>query len=162
MKSNSCILLVLIFVSGSLSSAQVVRSDIPAPVVRSNIISKATALLERRKHLSETIPTTAHNPFNPLASDIVETVAPRSRIPSSGKELVALLAGLVAPTGSAERDGQRFLLFGQRKVKVGEGIPITFENTQFELEVTAIEGGTFTVRLNQDEFTRPIKPGKTP
>ena len=164
MNSNNYISLLLLPILTAVCSAQVVRSDVPAPSLRTNIISKATALLERRKHLSDNIPTAARNPFNPLASDVVvQATAPtRSRLPSSGKELVALLAGQVAPTGSAERDGQRFLLFGQRKVKVGEGIPITFENTQFELEVTAIEGGTFTVRLNQDEFTRPIKPGKTP
>lgn len=156
---NSVLLIIL---GASAGFGQVVRSDIPAPAARVNIISKASTLLERKKNLSEEIPAKAPNPFNPLATDVVPVAVPRSRIPSSGKELVALLAGMVVPTGSAERDGSRFLLFGQRKVKVGEGIPITFENTQFELEVTAIEGGTFTVRLNQDEFTRPIKPGKTP
>jgi len=163
MKSALYTLFFIGSVMSTEASAQVVRSDVPAPAARANIISKATALLERKKEISDDIPANARNPFNPLASDVViEPVAPRSKIPSSGKELVALLAGMVAPTGSAERDGERFLLFGQRKVKVGEGIPITFENTQFELEVTAIEGNTFTVRLNHDEFTRPIKPGKTP
>ncbi len=162
MKSSVYTFLLIVPLT-SLSVAQVVRSDVPAPSSRINIITKGTALLERKQSLSEDIPATARNPFNPLASDIVvEAVVPHSRIPSSGKELVALLAGLLVPTGSAERDGERFILFGQRKVKVGEGIPITFENTQFELELTAIEGGSFTVRLNQDEFTRPIKPGKTP
>lgn len=152
----------LLLLASPMAFGQVARSDIPAPASRVNIISKASTLLERKKNLSEEISTKAPNPFNPLATDVVQVAQPRSRIPSSGKELVALLAGMVTPTGSAERDGSRFLLFGQRKVKVGEGIPITFENTQFELEVTAIDGGTFTVRLNHDEFTRPIKPGKTP
>ena len=164
MKSLIYILSFFLPLISTVCSAQVVRSDVPAPVSRTNVIAKSTALLERRKNLSDDIPANAHNPFNPLATDSVieSVVVTKSRIPSSGKELVALLGGMVVPTGSAEREGQRFLLFGQRKVKVGEGIPITFENTQFELEVTAIEGGTFTVRLNHDEFTRPIKPGKTP
>jgi hypothetical protein len=43
---------------------------------------------------------------------------------------------------------------------VGERVPIAFENAQYEVEITSIDGSTFTIRRNDEEFTRPIKPGK--
>lgn len=138
------------------------RSDIPAPNQRTLILNRGTALLERRKPLSDTIGPGVKNPFNPLEADPVAPQPVKSRLPGSPKELITLLAAQIVPTGSAEREGERFLLFGQRKVKVGETIPISFENTQFELEVVSIAASAFTVRLNNEEFTRPIKPAKTP
>ena len=38
-----------------------------------------------------------------------------------------------------------------------KGVFITFEGTEYTVEVTAIENNNFTLRLNREEFTRPIK-----
>lgn len=154
-------LTLLSVASAARLGADTVKPDVPPVAQRTAVLNRANALLTRHKALTDDIGAGVKNPFNPLAVDVVEAPT-RSRLPGSAKELIAVLAGQISPTGSAERDGERYLLFGQRKVKVGEGIPITFENTQFELEVVSIEGGAFTVRLNHEEFTRPIKTAKTP
>lgn len=143
--------------------AQGRRSDLNSPSDRVAIVSKGEKLLTRNKTLADKISPQLRNPF---VADAVEPSADvkgaKTLLPASDRERVAFLANQLSPTGSAEREGEQFLLFGQRKVKVGEVIPVAFENAQFDLEVVAIERGTFTVRLNHEEFTRPIKPGKTP
>lgn len=142
--------------------AQKPRSDINTPAARAAVLTRAEKLLKRNTDLSEALPSEMRNPFVAEATEPAPDARSKSSLPRDDRERVAFLAGLLSPTGAAERDGEQFLLFGQRKVKVGETLPVAFENAQFDLEIVAIERGTFTVRLNRQEFTRPIKPGKTP
>lgn len=157
MKSLTTAGFVLVLFSAT-AAAQSGRSDLQAPQTRAGAIARAEAILTWREKLSDELPADLKNPFNPAEEAPVEAV---QRV-HTGKELIALLAAQLQPTGSAERDGEKFLLLGQRKVKVGERIPIAFENAQYEVELLSIDGGTFTIRRNNEEFTRPIKPGKNP
>jgi hypothetical protein len=138
--------------------AQAGKADVLAPKPRSVIMSNAASILTRRDSLTEEIPVGVKNPFNPAADDSADRA--KVKVVRSEKELISLLASQLLPTGSAERDGARFLLLGQRKVKVGDHVPILFENVQYDVEISAIEGATFTIRCRNEEFTRPIKPGK--
>jgi hypothetical protein len=142
--------------SCSVVFGQSSRSDILPLQARAGALTKAESILDRRSSLAEEVPATLKNPFSPT-QDVVVNEPIRTR---SGKELIAILAAQLQPTGSASRDGEKFLLLGQRKVKVGERVPIAFENAQYEVEITSIDGSTFTIRRNDEEFTRPIKPGK--
>jgi hypothetical protein len=140
------------------ASAQSAKSDILAAKPRSEVIANAESILLRRNRLSDELPASLKNPFNPASDDSQEKVKVQSA--RTDRELIAALASQLQPTGSAERDGERFLLLGQRKVKVGDRVPILFENSQYEVEICGIEGGTFSIRHRNEEFTRPIKPGK--
>lgn len=63
----------------------------------------------------------------------------------------------VTPSGTVEIGGNPILLFGQKKVKVGDRLAITFEGQPYELEISDIQRTSFTLRLNGEEITRPIK-----
>jgi hypothetical protein len=77
--------------------------------------------------------------------------------PRTDRDLLAALAGSLKPSGFFVLGGQPTLVFGQKRVKAGGALTITFEGAEYVLEVTAITRTTFTLRLNREEFTRPIK-----
>ena len=153
---KSIVLTLLVVGGAQVVSAQ--RSDIPAPNQRAAVLARAEAVLGSKANLSDQF-SNLRNPFilHMVAEPTVEKPVVRAR---GDREIVAALALQLQPTGSAELNGEKFLLLGQRKVKEGERIPMVFENGQYEVEVSSINGGVFTIRLNNEEFTRPIKPGK--
>lgn len=77
--------------------------------------------------------------------------------PKSDRDIVRAIAMGLKPSGNFILGGQPTLVFGQKRVKAGSQLTITFEGTEYTLEVTAIERTSFTLRLNREEFTRPIK-----
>lgn len=61
------------------------------------------------------------------------------------------------PSGFFVLGGNPTLVFGQKRVKPGGLLTITFEGTEYPLEIVSIVPPNFTLRLNREEFTRPIK-----
>jgi hypothetical protein len=82
--------------------------------------------------------------------------------PATDREFLEVIAGRIAPSGILILGGEPLLIFGQKRLHVGDRLTVTYDGQDYELELTAIERTTFTLRLNRDEITRPIKPGKTP
>lgn len=76
--------------------------------------------------------------------------------PKSGRDLLQAIAAGLRPR-YVELGGQPMLFFGQKRVKAGGILTITFEGKEYTLEVPAIDRTNFTLRLNREEFTRPIK-----
>ena len=64
------------------------------------------------------------------------------------------------PSGTLILDGEPLLIFGRKRLRIGDRFTVTYEKQDYELVLVAIERTTFTLRLNQEEITRPIKPGK--
>lgn len=77
--------------------------------------------------------------------------------PRSARELVEAIAAGLKPTGSLVLRGEPTLLFGQKRVKAGDSLTITFEGAEYTVVITSIKAPNFTLRLNNEEFTRPIK-----
>lgn len=82
--------------------------------------------------------------------------------PRTDRDVIQAIAAGLTPTGRVALGGVPTLLFREKKVKVGDKLIITFENTVYEIQVTAIGSNNFTLRLNREEFTRPIKQGTAP
>ncbi len=134
------------------------------------------AALERGKTLvavREVTPVTA-DPFNPAA--FAETVAGIGRVsgvippvtggetgkptptgPRTNRDLLQAIAQGLKPSGYIVLGGTPSISFGQKRVKAGGVLTITFEGNQYTLEVTNIDRTNFTLRLNREEFTRTIK-----
>ena len=74
--------------------------------------------------------------------------------------MLATLADKLSPSGIAIIGGEPILLFGSRRLKIGDQLTVTYEGADYNLDITAITRTTFTLRLNREEITRPIKPGK--
>ncbi len=139
--------------------------------------AKRQAALERGKSLlaSQEIVPLAVNPF--YSEAFAETVAGLGRSsgtttattgggdttaqvptgPRGDRELLEAIAKSLKPSGYIVLGGQASLSFGQKRVKAGGILTITFEGSQYTLEITSIDRTNFTLRLNREEFTRTIK-----
>lgn len=77
--------------------------------------------------------------------------------PRSNRGLLQAIATSIKPSGYFIIGGEPTLVFGQKRVKAGGLLTITFEGKEYTLEVSALDRTNFTLRLNREEFTRPIK-----
>ena len=77
--------------------------------------------------------------------------------PRTDHDLLQAMAASLKPSGNFVLGGQQTLVFGQKRVKAGSSLTITFEGTEYILEIINIDRTSFTLRLNREEFTRPIK-----
>lgn len=146
----------------ALAGAQVLP-----PARRAATLESAQALVAPRE---VSLPSKLANPFFPASFggsqvDLVPSggsegpAEPISRPtgPRNERELLAALAGAIRPSGYFIIGGEPTLVFGQKRVKAGDPLTINFEGTDHTLTVTAIDRTSFTLRLNREEFTRPIK-----
>lgn len=88
--------------------------------------------------------------------------AKASAKPATDRELLEVVASRITPSGILILGRDPLLIFGQKRLRVGDRLTVSYDGQDYDLEITAIDRTTFTLRLNRDEITRPIKPGKTP
>jgi hypothetical protein len=82
---------------------------------------------------------------------------PQPRGPSSNFELLETIAPQINPSGTLTLGGQPLLLFGQKKIREGGELPILYAGQRYTLVISAIGTSSFTLRLGEAEYTRPIK-----
>jgi hypothetical protein len=83
----------------------------------------------------------------------VAPVAPRY----NDRQILETIAPKVNPTGTARIGTTDYLLFGQKRLKEGEMLTITYEGSAYLIEIVSIERNNFRIRLNSEELVRPIK-----
>ncbi|HVU15717.1 MAG TPA: hypothetical protein VHD32_02245 [Candidatus Didemnitutus sp.] len=148
-----------------LASAIAVSADdikpVIAPNVRKEALAKADALLSV-KPLG--LPANANDPFHSQAfaeasGHPIHTTdtSPKVAGPKTEHDILAGIAAGLKPSGNFIIGGQEVLLFGEKRVKPGTTLTINFEGAEYTVEITAINHTSFTLRLNREEFTRPIK-----
>lgn len=149
------------------------NADLPPATKRAPSVKLAEEMA--RQDDPAPLPADLKYPFNPLGFDqpdaeeerakaAAQVASEPSKQPAGDRQLLETIAQQVTPDGTAilPRTGESILFFRQKKLKVGGRLTITFEGKDYEVELTAIDRTTFTLRLNNVEVTRPIKPGKTP
>lgn len=140
-----------------------------SPVKRQEAVDQAKKLLGAHE-----MPAITSDPFHPAAfADVVasmgrspgstagttsgEKPATQSTGPRNERELLQSIGAGLRPSGFFVLGGQPTLVFGQKRVKAGGSLTITFEGAEYTLEITTISPPNFTLRLNREEFTRTIK-----
>lgn len=159
------------FVALMLATGVLSFAEVKTPAKRQEGLDDAKELLAIQPM---TLPADLVNPFNPLAfaelmgtavhpanpgtatTGTAETPTDKGG-PRSTRSIVEEIAAGLKPSGYFIIGGEPTLVFGQKRVKAGGHITITFEGTEYTLEITSIERPNFTLRLNREEFTRPIK-----
>lgn len=129
-------------------------ADIAPPQKRAVVVDMAERLA---KPTTEDLaaPADIRNPFNPSTEGKVDVVLNR---PASDKELLSLLADQLKPTGTMGREDSLVLLLkGQKGVKVGDKLTLSFDGTPYTVEVSEVNKTNFSLRFNQAEIIRPIK-----
>lgn len=152
------ILLSVSFAGQALLAAE--PSDVQLPAKRAEALETATKIQSVRE-----IATTIPNPFYPPAFVGTAPQATRSSEqtvatpagPRGDKALLQAIAANLKPSGYFVLGGHQTLVFGQKRVRAGGVLNVTFEGSEYILEITAIDRTHFTLRLNREEFTRPIK-----
>jgi hypothetical protein len=128
----------------------------------------------------EPLPADLAQPFNPPGFDLPDREerppaaaagagrgggedpnAPARPAPIAGdRETLESLAARIVPKGTIIFGGQPLLNIGNSRLRVGAHFTVTFNGQDYDLELTAINSTTFTLRYHNEEITRSIKPGK--
>jgi hypothetical protein len=156
----------------SAAPAHAAQSDLVPVAKRAATVELASKIARQNDPVA--LPADYPHPFNPpgfeqrdpeeekakAAAQVVNEPAK----PAGDREILEAIAPRVTPDGTAilPRTGEPILFFHQKKLKVGDRLTITFDGRDYEVEISAIDRTTFTMRLNRAEITRPIKPGKMP
>jgi hypothetical protein len=158
-KSRIGILPAIIALCGILGTAG--ADTVVSPSKRQDSLAQAKSLLGEK-----TFSLGAKNPFNPEGfgegrGEVSPGPAPSNPTvpsgPRSGRDLLQAIGASLKPTGFFVLSGEPTLVFGQKRVKAGGLLTITFEGSEYTLEIVSIDRPNFTLRLNREEFTRPIK-----
>ena len=151
-----------------------VTADIDSPDKRRVVVEMAE-LLTRPPVVVEAF-TPAATPFAPLGFDIPdqdEKAAARAAAALAGgqsgghpaeslsdHEVLDKIAAKIVPTGTIFVGGKPMLMFGKKFGKVGTHFTVTFDGADYELILTSIDSTTFSLRLHNEQTTRPIQTGK--
>jgi hypothetical protein len=164
MKPSRTILVHTVFAVAGIAllapSARAQTSDILTPAKRAEVLEQAKQLLATRPAPAVTADPFHSEAFAEATGAIIHAPVDTGKnqvAARTGQDLLQAIAANLKPSGNFLIGGQHTLVFGQKRVKAGGTLTITFEGTEYTLEVTAIETNNFTLRLNREEFTRPIK-----
>ena len=147
----------------------VAQEAVSNPAKRTEVLTQSKALLAAKEQGSAikdpfhseafagTIAANAGKPVSGQASGSETGSTRTSTGPRTPHDLLQAIASSLKPSGYFVLGGQPTLVFGQKRVKAGSLLTITFEGTEYTLEIVSIERPNFTLRLNREEFTRPIK-----
>jgi len=147
-------------------STRAADESVANPAKRAEVIAQAKALLSAKDNSPEVKDpfhstgfneTLAANSGRSSVAATPDAVARPTSGPRSERDILQAIAANLKPSGFFVLGGEPTLVFGQKRVKAGGTISIRFEDTDYTLEVASIERPNFTLRLNREEFTRPIK-----
>jgi hypothetical protein len=113
------------------------------------------------------------HPFNPPGfgtnsrpvAETAATTATAAGTPAKSfgdREILTALAAKVLPKGTLSMGSESLLIFGKKNLRAGDRLTVSYEGQDYNLELVSFDRTNFTLRLNKEEITRPIKPGKNP
>jgi len=136
-----------------LSLSVLAKSDLTTPEQRRDSVNRAMALTQPAPPVP--FPADGRNPFLPPQEKRAATQTKRAL--SGDREILTAIAGRIVPSGvMQDLDGHPILLLREKKLKVGDYLTITFEGTDYMIELAAIDHSSFTLRLNKEEITQPL------
>lgn len=161
---GNCMLVVALVATGATHAAE--GEAVVNPTKRQEVLNLAKTLLStpsaavvgRDPFHSEEYAASMAGTGGPTTTETVPDKVPvvGPRTPRDLLQAIATSASL-KPSGVFDIGGQHTLFFGQKRVKAGGILNITFEGVEYPLEIVSIVPPNFTLRLNREEFTRPIK-----
>lgn len=100
------------------------------------------------------------DPFYPEQPE-VEASAPASVVeappaPSDG-EILRAVAERIRPSGVMRYGSEIHLIFGERRIKAGDFISVTYEGAEYRLQLMKADTGEFVLRLNEDVISQKLR-----
>jgi hypothetical protein len=153
--------------AGAAPKRKSAESDLASKDVRQVSVDLA-ASLAKVDTPEPLVASTLPRPFNPAGFNAVarpvETTVSAGPAPKSygDREILAALASKVVPKGTFSLGSQSLISFGKKNLRPGDHLTVSYEGQDYNLEIVSFDNTNFTLRLNKEEITRPIKPGKNP
>lgn len=153
-------------VFGLMAASEAVSQGrgISPAVSRVLAVEKARAILEGRVSLSPGELRNLKDPFNPPETDLKDlivstSIRPKDTAPmvASDSDVLQMLSSMIAPTGIVAIGGEPFLLFGEKRLKTGDGYTISKDGVDYTVIIDSIESSRFSLRYNTQVIFRPIK-----
>ncbi len=147
----------------------VVSTTVLSPSKRQEMLDQAAKILAARETTAvtsdpfhpagfeELVAESGRPAGTPASAGSKETATAQPAAPRNDRDLLQSIGTGLKPSGFFVLGGSPTLVFGQKRVKAGGTLTITFEGTEYTLEVITIAPPNFTLRLNREEFTRTIK-----
>jgi hypothetical protein len=164
--NHSAVRMAIVLVAGVLAGAVPSSAEpdtVQSPTLRHQSIARAKAFLAAKE-----MPALTTDPFHPDAFALLTSggakpppnptnPAEPPAGPRTDRDLIQSIAASLKPSGYFVIGGKPTLVFGQKRVNSGSLLTILFEGTEYTLEIVSVDRTNFTLRLNREEFTRPIK-----
>jgi len=152
------------------SAAVAASADIASPAVRQVTLKRAQAL--SAEPAPAPLPQSLVNPFNPpafgepdpeeqaaiAAAKAAEVAAAVKERPATDADLLARIAEKITPSGTVTMGNEPLLIFGQKRLRVGDMLTVNYEGKDYKVELTGIQRSTYSLRFNRAELTRRINP----
>lgn len=141
--------------------------EVAPPKARELVVDEAKRFVESRASVPA-LPDPLKNPFlkaNASALQFLDNTSQTEVDPNNTtlavelnqQDQLGVLASLIPATGAVRLAGTPLLLLGQTRYRVGDTVIVTFENKDYTLLITEINLVSFTVKLGDNLFTRPIR-----
>ncbi len=116
--------------------------SVVSTAVRNEKIELAKHLLESRKDGDSSSFKDLTNPFS-MSGRVLNRISVRPKTDIMKKvytdsEIVKAVAAKINPTGIVRIGGEDFLLFGQKRLKVGDILTINYENESYPIIISKI------------------------
>jgi hypothetical protein len=162
---NRVIVILLSCATACLASASDAGKNsraVLAPAKRLEALKLAGQVLAPRTTTWKTTTAGLSDPFfrqNAREEEKVAETDPNAGQPQrSDLEVLEAAANTqINPTGTMMVDGENYLLLGGKRYKAGAKLPVTLDGVVYTITITAIEGKSFTLRLNEHELRRQLK-----
>ena len=170
----SFVLLTACVLLAPAARARVESEIVPAEKRRPSV--ERAAELAKQVKLTP-LPDNLSQPFAPPGFDLTDaeeaaaaaaaaraanSTGPIASLAQSDHQILEEIVAKVRPSGTIYVAGKPWLMFGKRFVKTGAHFTVTYKGSDYDLELTQIDGTNFTLRYKSEEITRPIQPGKSP
>lgn len=100
------------------------------------------------------------DPFNPPKANMSpeeDTDTSSKSSSMSDDQLAVVLAAQIQPTGSMMQGGEPYLMFTERRQKIGDKVAVTFDKVEYIVEIVSIANNRFRIRYKDKEAERTIK-----
>lgn len=163
-------LVLLAIANGSSSDSLAAAANISGPEKRRTAVELAgrLAVVETPSPVPPALPV----PFSPPGFELTDAQERAAKAAAgkanaaprlvSDRETLEEIAAKIPPTGTIFLpNGEARLMFGTKPVKIGDRFTLPLNGQTYDLELVNIDRTTFTLRLNREEITRPVKPAKS-
>lgn len=124
------------------------------------------ALLERTERLVPVPPDAIVERFADVVDPFYLPEAEETEGPATGevtprgpseREILEALADRIQPSGIMVTGGEQVLLFGERRVRAGDVLQLSYQGETRRVVVDAVSQRSFTLRFGQEKISKPVQ-----